>query len=239
MLLLLILPSTLLTQPKSFITIPENPWGYTEKRAAVVYLSQHHISATDTVVYVYILNKVYWNIREATYWDKYIPVTDTSGHTSYILAPDAIDTVKTYSFAVDSIVGRGDNRRVLLTTTFRTNDPTQWVKIFVPWVAPGDTVTPLVIDTLGKTTDSTCQYSTWLGYTNKDLTTATGGGVGSSVVLYILGGAKSLTVWLEKVIGDPSKYNGLNQNAKLHFRLKDEPPPDWTNKFLFLDSTSQ
>jgi hypothetical protein len=215
LLLLFVLPS-LHSQVKVFIDIPKNAWDYTEKAAAWVYYTTRESNLIDTSVYVYNGKKVYWKYYSA--WQGPWPNPD-----SVIL----------FTFSVATIVGRGSTRQAKFTTIVPTRDSTKWIWIADNYIAVGDTITKPRLDTLKSTTDSTFRKTTWLCYTKFQDHNASASSVGKGKFerWSFENGALTLTIWLEKVLGDPTSRKGVDQRAILHFQFKEEPRSDWVEKF--------
>ena len=223
------------------ITIPPNPWSYSDSQAAIVFLSAREDFMKDTIVNIHIGTSVKWlNQRsffyqiDTTAYDSTFPANEVL-RTQHILLVVNADSLWTYNFSVDSIVGRGDLRQVLLTTKFKTANPAGWFitkeRYHLASSNQGSTY-----DTLGTTRDSTTRCSTWLWYTTRlnPVTASSGIGVGKFLVWDIFqnGIYGKLKIWLEKIVGDPSTFNGQNQIAKLHFLVEEKPPQTWINKYL-------
>jgi hypothetical protein len=223
-LVLLILAFLVPVQGQTSITIPYNGWCWTPARGATVYLSAREDALVDTIVNIYIYNKVKWDIWQSTQWDT------TTTPPQHIWCADSIGH---YVFSVDSIRDRGDNRQVLFTIKVNNSNKAFWFKLKQRYVAVGDTVHKPIVDTVGVTTDSTFQGSYWLGYTSTT-TMANGAYAGRDITMPISVRSKVCTfnIRLEKITGDPTKYNGLNQLCKLHFKLREEPPADWITTYL-------
>jgi hypothetical protein len=199
--LLFSIASLLSAQPKQYITIPSNPWEFTEARSANVYLAVRENNLKDTVVNIYIGKKVYWGI---------------------------------YTFGIDSIRDRGDNRQVLFSTKFKTQDTSSWRIIKDRFVPVGDTVlSHHKTDTLGRTSDSTMIRLSWLRYTTHPDHTANIMGQGAGIYMcWGITDTTSLTIWLEKINGSPTAYGGANQQPKLHFQLRTEPDSVFIKKYM-------
>lgn len=129
------------------------------------------------------------------------------------LGPDSTE----HFFAIDSIRGRGAAREVFLTKSFKTpietlwtwRRPTAFVMAPADTFAPGDSIwywTP--------TTDSTYRVSSWLGYADYR------GGWGKTWS-FPLREKKRLVIWLQKVIGDPTRNFGFDQQAMVRFIYSD------------------
>lgn len=207
------------------ITIPPNTWEYKTKdqfgkydmSAANVYLSVREENLIDTVVYVYAGKKVYWD-----YW--------TLHHLPLYPNPDSI---LRYVFSIDTIVGRGTTRQAKLTTSVHTSISTLWFHIEENYRAVGDTINEIRFDTVGFTTDSTFKRTRWLRYTNVKNHIANSSGVGNGAFEICYVEDKRLDIWMEKVVGDPTKNGGRSQRAMLHFQLREEPPQDWINYYMY------
>lgn len=216
MLLLFFVSSFLHSQVKVYISVPKNTWDYTEKAAALVYQAVREENLIDTCIYVYTGKKVYW--KYYTLWQG--PWSNP-------------DSVILFTFSVDTIVGRGDKRQAKLTTIVPTRDLTKWLWVAENYIAVGDTITNLRLDTLGVTIDSTFRRTVWLCYTKfqDHVASVSSEGKGKFESWDIENKALTLTIWLERVLGDPTKNKGVDQRAVLHFQLKEEPRSDWIEKF--------
>jgi hypothetical protein len=218
---ILIILSTveLCSQPKRFITIPNNAWEYTEARAAQVYMATREDYLIDTVLKINPNKSVYWVVNQ---------------YPDTVIVSDA-DRYKTYVFTIDSIVGRGDKRQALLTIKIPIkNNAGQWIRYKERYVALPDSSYRSIYDSVGVTLDSTLQRATWLWYTTfPGVHTANSKGVGIGKFEDLeLGYNKYLTIWLEKVLGNPTENKGMDQQAMLHFQLKEGPPKDFIFKYL-------
>ena len=124
-------------------------------------------------------------------------------------------------FSIDTIIGRGDRRQALFTITRKTSLPFEWRAYKVNYRVISDTITALHIDST-TTIDSTHRRSVWLAYE----TAPVAGG------MELVMDNETMTVYLEKILGDPTKFNGLNQLCKLHFILRDRAPEVFINKYF-------
>jgi hypothetical protein len=228
------------------ITIPPNPWSYSDAQAANVYLSAREDFLTDTIINIHIGTSVKWANQRSKFYQVDTVINRLAMWSTGESTPRLVDTVQiiniintdslwTYNFSVDSIVGRGDLRQVLLTTKFKTSNRFGWY-ITKERYHLASSKQGTVYDTLGTTKDSTTQNSTWLWYTTRlnPVTASSGIGVGKFLVWDIFqnGVYGKLKIWLEKVLGNPETMNGQNQIAKLHFLVEEEPPQIWINKYL-------
>lgn len=130
-------------------------------------------------------------------------------------------TRREVKFTLDSIRGRGASRQAMLTYTVKTPNPALWTRTYIPY---GDSVyvsTP--------TTDSTHISSTWLRYT--------GPGYGEQEWFMFFGNNTVLSVSMIKVLGDPTKNNGFDQQAMLVFKYKESVRTQWFDWFKGLDTT--
>ena len=223
------------------ITIPPNPWSYSDAQAATVFLSAREDYMTDTIVNIHIGTSVKWVVQQSLFYQIDSTAFDSiksgvgTGRPMHLLNIVNADSIKIFNFSVDSIVARGDLRQVLLTTTFKTTNSSSWF-ITKERYHLASSNQGSVYDTLGITKDSTTQCSTWLWYTIRvNPTTATNGiGVGKYLIWDIFqnGIYGKLKIWLEKVVGNPVSFNGQNQIARLHFLVEEEPPQTWIDKYL-------
>ncbi len=212
--ILIFISISFLHAQKRYITIPENPWEFTEKRAAICYEAAREFSLIDTIIDIRILNSVFWfNVEKDNSF--YVP-----------RFPD--DTVSTYIFSVDSIKDRGSNRRAYFTIATKTPDPTKWISIKERWSDNLDS-TAVIRDTIA-VSDSTFSYSRWFKSSGK--------GSGPMTV-YLSQNTRRLSIWMEKVIGNPEVYNGMNQQARMHFQLSNIPPPAWYDRYGVFDEGMQ
>jgi len=192
----------ILTTPASAqsITIPQNTWDFTDQRAAVVYLNARDTYMVDTVVNIYVGKSVQWTCWQTSLWDSTAYDSSAAGVVPHPLKIWSADSIRIYTFTVDSITGRGDKRQASLTvssgfkTTFmlKYTNPSNWTS-----------------DIAGN-----------------------GAGIYYSIDVTVSSKHSILTIWLEKILGDPTKFNGANQLCKLHFRLREEPPQAWVDKYL-------
>jgi len=194
-----------------FIKIPNNNrWEWTQQKANLTYLFVRENNLKDTVINMYMNRRVLWLYKPIIY-------------------PTSTDTVSHIDFQVDTIVGRGDKRQALFRILVKTADSTLWIITKENYVAIGDTLTQHKVDTIGTTGDFTHQALVWLTYTNPNsVYTLAEKGKGRKVTWY-LSDNYSLNIWLEKITGDPTKFQGRNQLCLIHFQLKEEPTQEWLN----------
>ena len=228
------------------ITIPPNPWSYSDAQAANVFLVAREDFLTDTIINIHIKNSVQWVNQRSLFYQRDTVINKMAVWSTGESTPRLVDTqmvvnvtntdsLWTYNFSVDSIVGRGDLRQVLLTTKFKTANPAGWF-ITKERYHLASSQQGQIYDTIGTTKDSTTRCSTWLWYTTRlnHIADSSGVGVGKFLVWDIFqnGVYGKLKIWLEKVLGNPEIMNGQNQVAKLHFLVAEEPPQAWKNKYL-------
>jgi hypothetical protein len=104
--ILFLLPVVCHSQTSRTITIPNNTWDYTDKAAANLYLSVRETTLIDTTVYVMRNSNVQWVVHPF----------DNISAIYY-----GLDSLATYVFSVDSIIGDGNARQVFLGTAYITD----------------------------------------------------------------------------------------------------------------------
>jgi hypothetical protein len=194
-------------QTKTFLSgVPKENWYYDDTLAANCFYQHWYFLIHDTVANIYLGKSVYLQTDYPVY-----------------------GVNRAYQFRVDSIVGRGDKRQVLFTVKQKLQNPGQWIWLkerYLGLIPDSLYWKYMRVDTVGLTTDSTYMYSTWLKY----LTNDDAGSFFQYPIVYIQN-QYSLQVWLEKILGDPTKPL-QTQQCKLHFQMRQQPPPTWMNKFI-------
>ena len=130
-------------------------------------------------------------------------------HKFYWIGPDK----REYKISIDSIRGRGYARRALVTVSQKTDSSAYWTHAHPKYQPEIDstTMSDTTFWTYTRTLDSTYRTSHWLD----PMPDRTGG------ILWFMVAPDSTpsALWLRllKVIGDPTKNNGYNQQALLVF----------------------
>lgn len=224
LLLLILIMFSLVVQAQNSISVPINYFDTTnyDQKAANVYLYTWENNLTDTIVNIYMTKNVTWSLGKLS-------------TPELIIIPDNTSVI---TFIVDTIVDRGDRRQVMLTSSVKSRNPANWIRVMENYISTNDTITQRRLDTIGITTDSTFQQTVWLRYNSSPLSPFTvasaknGAGGRYTAAWNLLNGQYTLTIWLEKILGDPTKFKGLNQLCKFHFQIRKEPPQSWISKYL-------
>lgn len=227
-------------QNKTFVSIPNNPWtDPTLSQLGNTFLTAWENQMIDTTVGIYIYKKIYWDCQQTLFYQVDSTAYDSSsaGKVQHLLNIVCADSILHYCFSVDSIRDRGANRQVLFNASFKTRDTTKWCIFKDRFVAIGDTVESHHInDSIGTTKDSTYHQLVWLKYTNNSNPVANSVGVGAGnyylMSVYYMGKPGHVTIWLDHITGDPTKYGGLNQMCQIHFQMRQEPNQAWWNAYF-------
>jgi len=230
-LVLLVLALTVAnSQPKQWYVVRGDSMKWNPHRAALLYFMKCEEAARETTILVYIKQGFWWTAPDEKIWS---PVTCNGTDSAWITY--SID----YHFTIDSIIGRGDQRKALFSWARKTCDDSgkEWVWLVErqgEWIAnpSGGHSAVASWDTLGRTTDSTLKLSRWLTYSRKVLDLNGNG-------WYTYAGATPVEEWcdvfegspyrwyvwirMEKILGDPTVNNGWNQRAVLKMKLYQGP----------------
>jgi hypothetical protein len=229
-LLLLLVTSTVFSQPKVWVNLKGDSLHWSPNRAAFMYFQLCEEAARETTILVYIKQGFYWKAPLERVWGLPCDARDSCW----------TDYTTIYHFTIDSIIGRGDQRKALFSWARKACNDSGWIWIveklgdFVqdPNKPTGNGFAPRLFDTLGRTTDSTFKVSRWLTYSRKLLDPISGG-------WYIYSGMTPVVEWcdvfegnsyrwyvwirMEKILGDPTKNFGWDQRAVLKMRLYQGP----------------
>jgi hypothetical protein len=211
-----------LSQPKVRVNVRGDSCLFSPRRAAFMYFCNNEQAVRETTILVYIKQGFYWQAPR-TY--------DTTSRRWYEAE---------YHFSIDSITGRGDNRKALFTEGYKVDsgNPLTWVWIvkrlgtFIPDTARvGAGYAPVLWDTLARYSDSTRKVSIWLTYSRRIFDPNYG--------WYTYAGTTPVEEWwgwwegkpynwratirMEKILGDPTKNFGWDQRAVLKMALFQVP----------------
>jgi len=193
-------------QPKKWYAVTGDSMHFTPERASFMYFANSELAARETTILCYVKQGFWWK------------------------TPTQVD----YRFSVDSIVGRGDKRKIMFSVAHK-DSVSNWFWISehpLVWT-PGVTYQPFVWDTLGRTTDSTLKVSHWLTYAQKVWIDNPG-----AWIIFSDSSNPAITweehypgnpydwkamIRLQKILGDPTKNSGLNQQAVLMMSLTQVP----------------
>jgi len=217
LIILILFASTVFSQTKVWISLKGDSCFYTPQRAAFLYFERCSEAAKETTILVYVKQGFWWHAPE---W------YDSTVRMIYDIE---------YQFTIDSIIGRGDNRKVLLSTTYRYLDTCSsnrgwlWLirkegPVILDSINKNHSYAEVFWDTLGIMPDTLRKISRWLTYSRKILDQTFG-------VFYIYAGSTPVEDWeedfpgkpynwrvkirLEKILGDPTKNFGWDQRAVL------------------------
>lgn len=211
----------ILSQPTRYVQPRQDSCKFSPSNAARMWFAEWETARPETTVYVYIRQGFTF---KAPLWQ------DSSGCYRDV----------DYHFTLDSITGRGDKRKALLSVAWKTPDSADWVwtvRRMGEWVPDslfgGHRSATAYLDTLGITTDSTRKQGQWITYMrrffdptfNKWYTYADAAEPPVDIWMQWPCGQYRwrLRLRMEKILGDPLENFGWNQRAVLKMALYQMP----------------